>query len=173
MVSSRAMRAVVAERYGPPEVMRLTEKARPTAGPKEVRVRVLASAVTQSDIFIRSARVNPLLQIPFRLMIGLTKPRNPILGFVFSGVIDSVGSEAKRFNPGEEVFGMTGFRLGAYAEYRAMPETDSRRHGTLARKPRGISHVDATAAVYGGSLALQYVDMARVRPGDNLLLYGA
>jgi NADPH:quinone reductase-like Zn-dependent oxidoreductase len=68
---------------------------------------------------------------------------------------------------------MTGFRLGAYAEYRCMPEVDSRHDGCLARKPANLTHEEATAAVYGGSLALQYVDKAAVHPGDDVLVYGA
>jgi NADPH:quinone reductase-like Zn-dependent oxidoreductase len=68
---------------------------------------------------------------------------------------------------------MTGFRLGAYAEYRCMIESDSRRHGCLARKPANLTHEEATAAVYGGSLALQYVDRGKIKPGDDILVYGA
>lgn len=173
MPSSPTMRAVVSDRYGPPEVLRLLEVPRPSPGPDEVRVRILASAVTASDIFIRSGHVTPMLQIPFRLMIGLTRPRHPILGFVFSGVIDETGAQTHRFSPGDEVYGMTGFRLGAYAQYRCMLETDTRRHGWLARKPANLTHEHATAAIYGGSLALQYVDQAAIHPGDDLLVYGA
>ena len=100
----------------------------------------MASAVTASDIFIRSAHVSARLQVPFRLMMGVTKPRHPILGFVFSGVIDQVGAQTSRFAPGDAVYGGTGFRLGAYAEYRCMIETDSRTHGTLALKPTNLTH---------------------------------
>ncbi len=173
MTSQPSMQAVVSDRYGPPEVLHLVEVPRPSPGPDEARVRILASAVTASDIFIRSGHVTPMLQIPFRLMIGVTKPRHPILGFVFSGVIDEVGDQIHRFSPGDEVYGMTGFRLGAYAQYRCMIETDTRRHGWLARKPANLTHDEATAAIYGGSLAVQYVDQAALRPGDDLLLYGA
>jgi len=84
------MKAAVCDRYGPPEVLRVCEVQRPSPRPDEVRIRILASAVTASDIFIRSAHVTARLQIPFRLMMGLT-PRHPILGFVFSGVIDETG----------------------------------------------------------------------------------
>lgn len=138
-----------------------------------MRIRILASAVTASDIFIRSAHVKASLQIPFRLMMGLTRPRHRIAGFVFSGVIDETGAQATRFQPGDEVYGGTGFRLGAYAEYRCMIESDSKMHGCLARKPRNLSHEEATAAAYGGLLALQYVDKGRIRAGDEVLVYGA
>jgi NADPH:quinone reductase-like Zn-dependent oxidoreductase len=167
------MKAAVCDRYGPPEVLRVCEVPRPSPRPDEVRIRILASAVTASDIFIRSARVTARLQIPFRLMMGLTRPRHPILGFVFSGIIDETGAKTTRFQPGDEVYGGTGFRLGAYAEYRCMIESDSRMHGCLALKPHNLSHQEATAAAYGGLLALQYVDKGRIQAGDDVLIYGA
>jgi NADPH:quinone reductase-like Zn-dependent oxidoreductase len=138
-----------------------------------VRIRIVASAVTASDIYIRSANLPARVQVPFRLMMGLTKPRRPILGFVFSGVIDEVGQKTRRFQSGDAVYGGTGFRLGAYAEYRCMIETDSRMHGCLAAKPVTLTHEEATAAFYGGLLALQYVDKGQVQAGQDVLVYGA
>jgi NADPH:quinone reductase-like Zn-dependent oxidoreductase len=173
MSTAPTMRAVVADRYGPPEVLRVRQVPTPSPKPDEVRVRIIASAVTASDIFIRSARVTARLQVPFRLMMGLTKPRHPVLGFVFSGVIDEAGAQTSRFTVGDEVYGGTGFRLGAYAEYRCMVETDSRIHGCLAPKPRNLTHEEATAAAYGGLLALQYTDKGQIHAGDEVLIYGA
>ena len=173
MSATSTMTAVVSDRYGPPEVLRVCQVPTPSPRPDEVRVRILASAVTASDIFIRSAHVSARLQVPFRLMMGVTRPRHPILGFVFSGVIDQAGAQTSRFAPGDAVYGGTGFRLGAYAEYRCMIETDSRTDGTLALKPTNLTHEQATAAAYGGLLALQYVDKGRVQPGQDVLIYGA
>jgi NADPH:quinone reductase-like Zn-dependent oxidoreductase len=173
MPTKPTMRAVHADRYGPPEVLQIRQMPVPSPKPNEVRVRILAAAVTASDIFIRSAQVTPRRQIPFRLMMGVTKPRQPILGFVFSGIVDSTGAHTTRFLPGDEVYGCTGFTLGAYAEYRCMPETDSRQHGCLAHKPANLGHEEATAAAYGGLLALQYVEKGHIQPGDSVLVYGA
>jgi NADPH:quinone reductase-like Zn-dependent oxidoreductase len=173
MAQQTTMKAVTCPRYGPPEVLRLIEVPIPSPTPDQVRIRIHAAGVTMSDVFIRSARVTPLLQIPFRLMMGITKPRAPIVGFVFSGVIDQVGAKITRFKPGDEVYCTTGFSLGAYAEYRCMPETDSRNHGCLALKPDNLTHEEATAAAYGGMLALQYCDKGRIGPGDEVLIYGA
>jgi NADPH:quinone reductase-like Zn-dependent oxidoreductase len=106
-------------------------------------------------------------------MMGVTKPRHPILGFIFSGVVDETGPQISRFKAGDAVYGGTGFRLGAYAQYRCMIETDSRVHGCLAIKPDNTTHEQATAAVYGGLLALQYVDRGGIQPGQNVLIYGA
>jgi NADPH:quinone reductase-like Zn-dependent oxidoreductase len=173
MRNEPVMNAVVCGKYGPPEVLRLTKVPKPSPRPDELRIRIDASAVTASDIFIRSGRVTPLLQIPFRIMMGFTKPRHPVIGFVFSGVIDETGPEITRFKPGDEVYGTTGFRLGAYAEYRCMRETDARRHGCLALKPANLTLEESTAAAYGGLLALQYADKGNIQPGDNVLVYGA
>lgn len=173
MPAAATMNAVVCRRYGPPEVLQLAKVAKPFPRPDEVRVRIHASAVTASDIFIRSARVMPALQVPFRLMMGITRPRHPVVGFVFSGVVDEVGERISRFEPGDEVYGTTGFRLGAYAEYRCMKETDSRQHGCLALKPENLTHEESTAAAYGGLLALQYVEKGDVQAGDRVLIYGA
>lgn len=171
--TTTTMTAAVADRYGPPEVLTLRRVPKPIPGPAELRVRIIAGGVTASDIYTRSARVAPALWIPFRLAMGVTRQGHPILGFAFSGVVDQVGADIQRFVPGDEVFGTTGFRLGAYAEYRCMPETDSRTHGCLARKPRDVSHEEATALAYGGLLALQYVDRGDVAPGARVLIYGA
>lgn len=173
MTPRETMKAVTCTRYGPPEVLRLVEAPIPSPTPDQVRIRILAAAVTMSDVFISSACVSPLVQIPFRLMMGLTKPRAPIVGFAFSGVIDRVGARTTRFQPGDEVYGTTGFSLGAFAEYRCTLETDSRTHGCLALRPRNITHEEATAAAYGGLLALQYCDQRGVRAGDEVLVYGA
>ena len=167
------MTAVVCEKYGPPEVLRITKVARPYPKIDEVCVRICASAVTASDIFIRSARVTPALQIPFRLMMGITKPRHSVVGFVFSGIITEVGNRIQRFKPGDRVYGMTGFRLGAYAEYRCMKETDSKQNGCLALKPANLTFEEATAAAYGGLLALQYTERGNIEPECKVLVYGA
>jgi NADPH:quinone reductase-like Zn-dependent oxidoreductase len=173
MAAPHTMTAVVSDKYGPPEVLRVCEIPTPSPRADEVRIQIIASAVTASDIFIRSANLPARLQVPFRLMMGVTKPRHPILGFVFSGVIDEAGSRTSRFKPGHEVYGGTGFRLGAYAEYRCMIDTDSRMHGSLAVKPGNVTHEQATAAAYGGLLALQYVDRGDIQPGQDVLIYGA
>ncbi len=173
MTHHNMMKAVSCTKYGPPEVLRVTDVPIPSPRPDQVRVRIHAAAVTMSDIFIRSARVRPLLQIPFRLMMGISKPRAPVVGFAFSGVIDQVGERTTRFKVGHEVYGTTGFSLGAYAEYRCTPETDSTNHGCVAQKPHNITHEEATAAAYGGLLALQYCDKGEINAGDEVLIYGA
>ncbi|HJX23672.1 MAG TPA: NAD(P)-dependent alcohol dehydrogenase [Candidatus Bathyarchaeia archaeon] len=166
------MKAVICTKYGPPEVLQLREVEKPTPKDDEVLVKIYATAVTASDIFIRSSQIPIRFRIPMRLMIGLTKPRKSIIGLVLAGEIESIGRDVKRFRIGDQVYGLTGFGLGAYAEYKCMKETDS-THGCLAMKPIDISYEEATAAAYGGLLAFQYVEKGNIQRGQKVLIYGA
>ena len=111
------MRAVVCRRYGAPDVLELQNVPHPVVGDDEVLVRVRSAAVSPEDCASRSGR--PLIA---RAGTGLIRPRQPIPGAEFAGEIEAVGSDVRRFQVGDEVFGSTGTRFGAYAEYLAMPE---------------------------------------------------
>ncbi len=166
------MRAVKCTGYGPPEVLEMTMCDIPTPKSDEIQIAVKASAVTASDIFIRSSKLPIQYKIPMRLLIGITRPRKEILGLVFAGVVESVGAKIRRFTPGDRVYGMTGFRFGAYAEFLCLKETDSKA-GAVSKLPNNIAYSDATSAAYGGSLALQYMDKGNVEKGQHILVYGA
>lgn len=166
------MKAIICSKYGSPEVLQIKEYEKPIPKKDEVLIKIFATSVTDSDIFIRSSNVAPGLIIPFRLMIGIRRPRNPIIGEVFSGEIEFAGSEIKQFKVGDEVYGFTGFSLGAYADYKCMREKDTKR-GCLAIKPNNISFEDATSAAYGGFLALQFMDKTQINSGSKVLIYGA
>lgn len=166
------MKAIVCPKYGPPEVLRLEDVAKPVPANNEVCIKVHATAVTASDIFIRGSQIPIRFLIPMRLMLGLTKPRRSIIGLVLAGEIESAGADIKRFKPGDQVYGLTGFGLGAYAEYKCMRETDS-KHGCLALKPANLTCEEATAAAYGGLLALQFMARGNIQAGHKVLIYGA
>jgi NADPH:quinone reductase-like Zn-dependent oxidoreductase len=167
-----SMKAIACTAYGPPEVLRLVEAEMPVPKRGQVRIKIHATAVTASDIFIRGSQIPLRLRIPMRLMLGVTRPRRPILGEVLAGEIESVGEDVHRFQPGDQVYGLTGFDLGAYAEYACLRETDS-KHGCLAIKPANISYEAATAAAYGGLLAMQFLEQGRLQRGEHVLIYGA
>lgn len=166
------MKAAICSKYGPPEVLQLAEVVKPEPKDDEVLIKIYATAVTASDIYIRSGRVKWSLMIPFRLMMGFTGPRNPIIGEVLSGEIEATGKEIKRFRPGDRVYGLTGFSLGAYTEYKCMKEIDS-VNGCISLKPENISYEEATMAAYGGLLAFQFMEKANIRQGQEVLIYGA
>lgn len=166
------MKAVICPKYGAPEVLQHTKVSIPVPKDDELLIEIKATAVTNSDIFIRSSNLPFPIVVPFRLMMGITRPRKPIIGLVYSGVVKSAGKNTTRFSVGDEVYGMTGFSLGAYAEYTCVKETDSTA-GSIALKPKNSSFTEATSAVYGGSLAVQYMDKGNITPGQKVLIYGA
>lgn len=166
------MKAIICTEYGSPEVLQIRKVEKPIPKDNEVLIKIYATAVTASDIFIRSSKVSLSLLVPFRLMIGLRKPRKSIIGLVLAGEIEAVGQNVTRFRTGDQVYGLTGFGLGAYAEYKCMKETDS-TYGCLALKPKNISYEEATVAAYGGLLALQYMEKGNIQPGQKVLIYGA
>jgi NADPH:quinone reductase-like Zn-dependent oxidoreductase len=166
------MKAIVCTKYGPPEVLQLKEVEKPTPKNDEVLIKIHATAVTSSDIYIRGSQIPIRFWIPMRIMLGLTKPRKSIIGLVLAGEIESAGKDIKRFRTGDQVYGLTGFGLGAYAEYKCMKDTDS-TYGCLALKPANISYDEATVAAYGGLLAFQFMEKGNIQRGQNVLIYGA
>lgn len=162
------MRAVICTRYGPPEVLRLEELATPAPRKNEVRIRILATAVTSSDCYVRGLNLSPAYRIMARLALGWTAPRQLVLGMVLAGEVDSVGSDARLFKEGDKVFGFNRYRFGTYAQYVCWPED-----GLLATRPANLTNEEAAAIPYGGLLALHFLRKAGVRAGQRVLVYGA
>jgi NADPH:quinone reductase-like Zn-dependent oxidoreductase len=166
------MKAIICTKYGPPEVLQIAQRQKPVPRNDEVLIKIFATSVTNSDIFIRSSDIPLMFKIPMRLMIGIRRPRNPIIGEVFSGEIEFAGPEIKRFKAGDRVYGLTGYSLGAYADHKCMKEIDSKK-GCLALMPGNIGFEEATSAAYGGLLAFQYLEKGNVVRGQSVLVYGA
>jgi NADPH:quinone reductase-like Zn-dependent oxidoreductase len=162
------LKAAVCTRYGPPEVLRLEELVTPVPRKNEVRIRILATAVTSSDCYVRGLNLNLAYRIMARLALGWNAPRQPVLGMVLSGEVDSVGPEARSFKVGDRVFGFNRHRFGAYAQYVCWPED-----GLLATRPANLSDEEAAAIAYGGLLALHFLRRSDVREGKKVLIYGA
>jgi NADPH:quinone reductase-like Zn-dependent oxidoreductase len=163
-----AMRAVVCTRYGPPEVLQLRDLPKPIPRGGEVCIRIFATAVTASDCIVRAFIVPLRLKPIMGAVLGFRKPRNPILGLVLAGEIESVGRDVTRFKPGDQVYGFTAFRFGAYAEYKCLPEKAS-----LALKPSNVTYEEAAAIPYGGLLALYFLKKASIERRPRVLVYGA
>ena len=162
------MRAVVCTKYGPPEVLRLEEMATPVPRNNEVRLRVLATAVTSSDCYIRGLRLSPAYRIMARIALGWNAPKRRVLGMVLSGEVDSIGSDVRTFEPGDRVFGFNRRRFGTYAQYVCWPED-----GLLAPRPVNLTDEESAAIPYGGLLALHFLRKASVRAGQKVLVFGA
>jgi NADPH:quinone reductase-like Zn-dependent oxidoreductase len=174
------MKAIICTKYGPPEVLRLSEVAKPIPNENEVLVKVKATAVTASDTIIRALEVpgghgfplKQLIRFAMRLFIGYNRPRSPVLGLVFSGVVETVGENIKTLNKGDEVFGFTGQSRGAYAEYKCVTKKEI-DNGEVHLKPKKASHQEAAAIIYGGVLALHFMRNAYLKKGQKVLIYGA
>lgn len=156
----QTMRAVVHDRYGPPEVLRLEEVVRPVPKDDEVLVSVYASSVTRSDTGLRGSEYWFA-----RAFTGLRRPRQRIAGMELAGVVEAIGATVTRFRVGDEVFGI---RSGANAEYVCV-----REHGVLAHKPAGMTFDQAAAVADGACTALAFLRQAGLQPGHRLLVYGA
>ena len=162
------MKAVVCTQYGPPEVLQLRELATPAPRKHEVRIRILATAVTSSDGYVRGLNLTLAYRMMARLALGWNAPRQPVLGMVLSGEVDSVGPDASLFEVGDRVFGLDQRRFGTYAQFVCWPED-----GLLATRPANLTDAEAAAILYGGLLALAYLRKAEVRAGQRILVYGA
>jgi NADPH:quinone reductase-like Zn-dependent oxidoreductase len=164
------MKAAVCDRYGPPEVLRVTEVETPVPADDEILVRVHASTVNSSDWYVRSGiPTAPLaVQVPFRLLVGLRRPRRRVLGLILCGEVIEAGRAVRRFRPGDRVWAFTKLRFGAYAEYACVREESS-----VAVAPADVTDEEAAAIAYGGLMALHYLRRGRVRSGDRVLVYGA
>jgi NADPH:quinone reductase-like Zn-dependent oxidoreductase len=164
------MKAVVYDRYGPPEVLRLEEVDRPVPKEDEVLIKVHATTVNRSDVHTREAnRTSGLAaSVVSQMVSGLRRPRQPILGSEFAGEVEAAGSAVTEFAVGDRVFGTSGLRFGAHAEYMCMRE--SRR---IAKIPAGMSFEDAAPACDGALNSLLCLTQADLRPGRTILIYGA
>jgi NADPH:quinone reductase-like Zn-dependent oxidoreductase len=155
------MRAVVHDKYGPPDVLRLEEVDRPEPKDDEVLVEIHATTVTRTDCGLRSAEL-----FITRFFTGLRRPKRKILGMELAGEIDAVGAAVTEFQVGDDVFGVIG--SGANAEYVCVQET-----APLAHKPAGISFEEAAAVCDGASLALACLRKGDLREGRSIVVYGA
>jgi NADPH:quinone reductase-like Zn-dependent oxidoreductase len=163
------MKAIVWTQYGPPDGLQLKEVAKPTAGDKEVLIRIYATTVTAGDCELRSLRFPLWLRLPIRIYVGLRRPRRiSILGQEIAGEIEAVGKEVTRFRKGDQIFAWTGFRLGAYAEYTYLPED-----GVLAIKPSTMTYEEAAALPVGGLEAVHFLRKGTIRSGQKVLINGA
>lgn len=171
------MKAVLCRAYGPPEVLQLREVEKPVPGDSEVLIRVHATTAHRGDARIRGFDVPRGQKLMARFVLGFARPKNPILGMELAGVVEQVGECVTLFKPGDEVFGFTGWGLGAYAEYACIRETPRRsiaKDGMLAVRPSNMTLEEAAAGVStGAATALRLLRKANVRPGHVVAVYGA
>ena len=162
------MRAVVVDRYGPPEVARVREVPTPAPRAGQVLVRVISAAVTSGDARMRSGTFPKGFALPGKLAMGIRGPRHRILGAAFSGEVAALGDGVTGFAVGDRVSGMTGMTVGGHAEF--LVTTASK----IVPTPASVSHDAAAAVLFGGTTALDYLrEKAALKPGATVLVNGA
>ena len=162
------MKAIVYESYGPPEVLQLKEFDKPTPMDNEVLIKIHATTVTSADWRVRSLSVPTGFGLIMRLIFGISRPKQPILGSELAGVVELVGKDVSKFKVGDSVFAFSDAAMGCHAEYKCM-----RENGALALKPANLTYDEAAALSFGGLTALDFFNRAKIQRGERVLVNGA
>jgi len=162
------MKAIVYERYGSPDVLQLKEIEKPTPKNNEVLIKTHATTVTSGDWRVRSLNVPAGFGLIMRLVFGISKPKQPILGSELAGVIESVGKDVRKFEVGDQVFAFSDASMGCHAEYKCMPQD-----GAVVLKPPSLSYGEAAALSFGGTTALDFLRRGKLQNGERVLINGA
>ena len=162
------MKAIVYEAYGSPDVLQLKEVVKPIPKRNEILIKIHSTTVTTGDWRVRSLNLPPGFGFLGRLIFGIFKPRQPILGSEIAGVVESVGKDVSKFKVGDAVFSFSDAAMGCHAEYRCMGED-----GPIALKPINLSFNESAPLSFGGTTALSFLRRANLKTGDKILINGA
>ena len=162
------MKAWNCPQYGGPDILQLVELPKPEPTAYEICVRIMATSVASGDRRIRALDFPKGLGLLGRLAFGWNRPRSPILGTEFAGVVDMVGSEVRNYAVGDRLFGFPGGKLGCHAEYRCI-----KADGPVAPIPENLSYAEAAGLCFGGSTALDFLAKAKLQAGEHILIIGA
>ena len=164
------MKAVICTKYGTPEVLQIQEVSKPLPNDNQILVKIIATAVNSGDVRLRSLDVKGFLKVIMRLVFGISRPRKPILGIVFSGIVESKGNKVSKFKVGDKVFGMTGFKFGTYSEYIAVNQNSN-----VLEMPKNATYEEAAAIIFGGQTAIHFLNKAKIakKLNQKILIIGA
>jgi NADPH:quinone reductase-like Zn-dependent oxidoreductase len=162
------MKAAVCERYGPPEVVQIRDVPAPVPGDGDVLIKAVVTTVNSGDARVRALRVPRGTTLPVRLKLGVTRPKNPILGLDVAGEVEAVGSAVTGFQTGDRVVASRGFDFGCHAEYVVVAAD-----GAIATIPESVGYRDAVPLCFGGMTALHFFELGRLAAGESMLINGA
>ena len=162
------MRKIVYRNYGLPEVLQQAEALRPVPKDDEILIRTHATTVTSADWRCRSLSMPPGFGFLARPMLGITKPRQQILGSELAGIVEEVGKNVSRFKIGDSVFAFTGASLGCYVDFKCIPE-----NANVVLMPSNLNYHEAAALSFGGTTALDFFRKGRLKEGDRVVINGA
>jgi NADPH:quinone reductase-like Zn-dependent oxidoreductase len=157
------MKAILCTKYGSPDVLQLKEVAKPVPKDNEVLIRIYATTVNRTDCAI--LRAEPFFS---RFVTGIFKPKEPILGTEFAGIIEAVGKTVASYEVGDKVFGFNESGFGSHAEYMTISEDEA-----LATMPRNITYEQAAASTEGAHYAHNFIKKVDLRSGQEVLVNGA
>jgi len=162
------MKTIVYTKYGSPDVLQLKEGEKPTPRDYEVLIKIHATTVTSGDWRARSLAMPVGFGLIARLVLGVLRPRQAILGSELAGEVESIGKDVTRFKVGDQVFAFSGAGMGCHAEYKCMPED-----GAVLLKPANLTYDEAAAISFGGTTALDFFRRAKLQSGEKVLINGA
>lgn len=162
------MKAAICQGYGAPERIKVMDVPMPQANKGEVLIKVMASSVNSGDIRVRGLIANFMTRNALRLVLGITKPRKPILGVALSGEIEAVGDGVTAFKKGDRIFAMTGMRFGGHAQYAVLSEKSC-----MALMPTKATFEEAAVLPFGGTTAIHFLQKAGIKKGQKVMIYGA
>ena len=165
---SETMKTWVCRGYGGPEVLALEDRPKPTAKENEVLIRIHATTVSSGDMRVRTMKLPRGFGMIGRLVLGITRPRQPIFGTELAGTIEAVGGNVTDHSVGDAVIAFPGAAMGCHAEYRVMAAGKP-----IAAKPANLSFEEAASLCFGGTTALHFLRKARVMAGEKVLVIGA
>src|SRR6185503_5275455 len=163
-----SMKAFICTKYGSPEVLELREVQKPVPKNDEILIKVHATTVSSGDWRVRSRELPRGFGLIGRLVLGLRRPRQPILGTELAGEVEAVGKDVRAFKPGDAVFAFSGAKMGCHAEYKVV-----RQDSPIAPKPPNLTYDEAATLSFGNMTALDFLRRANLRPGEAVLVNGA
>lgn len=162
------MKAIIYNNYGAPDVLQIIDVPKPIPKDNEVLIKIHATTVTSADWRVRSLSMPFGFGLMSRLVFGIKKPRQPILGTELAGEVESIGKDVSKFKVGDRVFAFSGAGMGCHAEYKCLPED-----GMVVLKPDNLSYEQAAALCFGGTTALDFLRRGNLQSGEKVLINGA